>query len=291
MIDLCGTRASEKIEKVDFLRHFWHSAVKLLLCTASSPPFASSATRTHTRIMSSESIAPPISTEAAAEPITVEAGPSSSTSKPANGKQQRQSQANQLRPRHPNNNGGGMPRLTSQQLRKRLHYITSGSTVILRMPSGRTKAAEINPGKQVSLGKFGSFKADDLIGMPYGFTYEIQQDPSTAQDTQQNGKGSGKKGAASSGNATGGSLKLVINRTLETSKRKPAKPSKLLLRTNTSTMTDLLKSSPTSTFKNSRTRVFQAGRSSNSSLPRPTALPTEQSIRRPSMSHVKSKSI
>lgn len=101
-----------------------------------------------------------------------------------------------------------MPRLTSKQLRKRLHYIASGSTVILKMPSGRTKAAEIMPGKQVSLGKFGSFKADDLIGMPYGFTYEIQ--PDTASTTPvQNGKGA-KKDAVS----TGGSLKLVINRTL-----------------------------------------------------------------------------
>lgn len=111
-----------------------------------------------------------------------------------------------------------MPRLTSEQLRKRLHYIASGSTVILKMPSGRTKAAEIMPGKQVSLGKFGSFKADDLIGMPYGFTYEIQ--PNAAAPTadagesapNQNGKG-GKKGSAPAAQ-TGGSLKLVMNRTL-----------------------------------------------------------------------------
>ena len=98
-----------------------------------------------------------------------EAGPSNFSPKPTTGKQQQPRQNNQQKPRNSN-----MPRLTSEQLRRRLHYIASGSTVILKMPSGRTKAAEIMPGKQVSLGKFGSFKADDLIGMPYGFTYEIQ---------------------------------------------------------------------------------------------------------------------
>lgn len=112
-----------------------------------------------------------------------------------------------------------MPRLTSEQLRKRLHYIASGSTVILKMPSGRTKAAEIMPGKQVSLGKFGSFKADDLIGMPYGFTYEIQPDTTTAAASedafkQKNGKGGQKGGAGSNSATAGGSLKLVINHTL-----------------------------------------------------------------------------
>ncbi|EST08001.2 Eukaryotic initiation factor 3, gamma subunit [Kalmanozyma brasiliensis GHG001] len=132
-----------------------------------------------------------------------EAGPSTPTTKPNRGKQQQ--------PRQPH-----VPqRLTSEQLRKRLHYIASGSTVILKMPSGRTKAAEIMPGKQVSLGKFGSFKADDLIGMPYGFTYEIQPDStaSTQQDQapSQNGKGAEKSRAPA---AAGGSLKLVINRTL-----------------------------------------------------------------------------
>ncbi|SNX85226.1 related to GCD10 - translation initiation factor eIF3 RNA-binding subunit [Melanopsichium pennsylvanicum] len=135
---------------------------------------------------------------------SVEAGPSTSNSNfSANGKQQ--PRTNQPK----GNRNPTMPRLTSDQLRKRLHCIDSGSTVILKMPSGRTKAAEIMPGKQVSLGKFGSFKADDLIGMPYGFTYEIQ--PDTAAPPE-NGKSSQKKGAAS--RSGGGSLKLVINRTL-----------------------------------------------------------------------------
>ena len=157
--------------------------------------------------MSSE---PSIETVAAgdASAVTVEAGPSTASTKP------RPSQPNQ-RPRH----SSAPQRLTSEQLRKRLHYINSGSTVILKLPSARTKAAEIVPGKQVSLGKFGSFKADDLIGMPYGFTYEIQPPDAAATSSQnadaakQNGAQGGRKGGASAACASG-SLKLVINRTL-----------------------------------------------------------------------------
>ncbi|TKY89902.1 hypothetical protein EX895_001199 [Sporisorium graminicola] len=151
-----------------------------------------------------------------ASAVAAEAGPSNLTT--TNAKPPRQTQPNQQRPRQSN----APQRLTSVQLRKRLHYIASGSTVILKLPSGRTKAAEIMPGKQVSLGKFGSFRADDLIGMPYGFTYEIQPDATAASSQsqgvshkQQNGKGAGgKKGGAAPTASNAGSLKLVINRTL-----------------------------------------------------------------------------
>lgn len=145
-------------------------------------------------------------------PIMAEAGPSTSNPTPVHGKQQSRPNQPKQRPR----NSNPSHRLTSEQLRRRLHYIASGSTVILKLPSGRTKAAEIMPGKQVSLGKFGSFQADDLIGMPYGFTYEIQ--PDAAPANQKDGslkqdKKSGKRdGASASGR--GGSLKLVMNRTL-----------------------------------------------------------------------------
>ncbi|KAJ9473923.1 tRNA (adenine(58)-N(1))-methyltransferase non-catalytic subunit TRM6 [Pseudozyma hubeiensis] len=149
-----------------------------------------------------------IQTAAMAEPsIAVEAGFSSGTPKPKPVKQN--TQGNQ-RPRQSN----PPPRLTSDQLRRRLHYIESGSTVILKMPSGRTKPAEIMPGKQVSLGKFGSFRADDLIGMPYGFTYEIQADTTSAPQKDGDSKQNGKGGGRASGSAAGGKLKLVINRTL-----------------------------------------------------------------------------
>ncbi|EPQ31091.1 uncharacterized protein PFL1_01280 [Pseudozyma flocculosa PF-1] len=64
-------------------------------------------------------------------------------------------------------------RVTSDALRSRVTYIAPTSHIILKLPSGRLKSTELAPGKQVNLGKFGSFKADDIIGMPFGFTYEI----------------------------------------------------------------------------------------------------------------------
>ncbi|GAC74192.1 tRNA(1-methyladenosine) methyltransferase, subunit GCD10 [Moesziomyces antarcticus T-34] len=135
----------------------------------------------------------------------VEAGPSTSKPKPNHSKP-----AAHHRGRHSH-----PARLTSEQLRRRLHFIESNSTVILKMPSGRTKAAEIVPGKQVSLGKFGSFRADDLIGMPYGFTYEIHADPSAAAVAEGAAQSNGqKKGKAGANAAPTGSLKLVVNRTL-----------------------------------------------------------------------------
>lgn len=144
--------------------------------------------------------------------VSAEAGPSAPVSTSSNGKQQPRPNPSSQPPRN-----ASATRLSSEQLRKRLHYIASGSTVILKMPSGRTKAAEIMPGKQVSLGKFGSFKADDLIGMPYGFTYEIQPDSSSTSAAPEASKEStqgGKARSSTSNGAAGGSLKLVINRTL-----------------------------------------------------------------------------
>ncbi|KAK0544492.1 tRNA (adenine(58)-N(1))-methyltransferase non-catalytic subunit trm6 [Tilletia horrida] len=55
----------------------------------------------------------------------------------------------------------------------RLETIPAHLPIILRLPSTKHKALNLVPGKTVSLGKFGAFQADDLIGMPFGHTYEI----------------------------------------------------------------------------------------------------------------------
>lgn len=60
---------------------------------------------------------------------------------------------------------------------KMLPPIAADHTVILRLPSGVFKLITINPkAAACSLGKFGSFNANDLIGHPYGLAYEIQTD-------------------------------------------------------------------------------------------------------------------
>ncbi|KAI8049548.1 Gcd10p family-domain-containing protein [Syncephalis plumigaleata] len=43
----------------------------------------------------------------------------------------------------------------------------------IRMPSGNTKMVRLQRGHTVSLGKFGSFQADDIIGKPFGLSYEV----------------------------------------------------------------------------------------------------------------------
>ncbi|KAJ2867224.1 tRNA (adenine(58)-N(1))-methyltransferase non-catalytic subunit trm6 [Coemansia erecta] len=51
--------------------------------------------------------------------------------------------------------------------------IRDGAHVVIRMPSTNAKIVCIKAGSTVSLGKFGSFKADALIGNTFGHTFEI----------------------------------------------------------------------------------------------------------------------
>lgn len=51
--------------------------------------------------------------------------------------------------------------------------IQANQLILLRLPSQNIKVVKIEPGSIISLGKFGSFRADDIIGDPFGFTYEI----------------------------------------------------------------------------------------------------------------------
>lgn len=64
----------------------------------------------------------------------------------------------------------------NEHLRRRVLYVSANQPALLRLPSGMTKQVVLEPGKTVSIGKFGSFAADDVIGRPYGPTYEIQAD-------------------------------------------------------------------------------------------------------------------
>ncbi|KAJ2557130.1 tRNA (adenine(58)-N(1))-methyltransferase non-catalytic subunit trm6 [Coemansia sp. RSA 1933] len=53
--------------------------------------------------------------------------------------------------------------------------IRDGDHVAIRMPSTNTKIVCIKAGSTVNLGKFGSFKADALIGNTFGHTFEIEK--------------------------------------------------------------------------------------------------------------------
>ncbi|KAJ7610777.1 Gcd10p family-domain-containing protein [Roridomyces roridus] len=59
------------------------------------------------------------------------------------------------------------------QLDTRLQTVQAGSTILLRLPNGDTKAVKIDKDSTVSLGRVGGFHANDLINEPFGRTYDI----------------------------------------------------------------------------------------------------------------------
>lgn len=68
--------------------------------------------------------------------------------------------------------------LTNEALRTRTMFVPARQQTLLRLPSGIMKQVTLEPGKMISIGKFGIFKADEIIGRPFGLTYEIQSDGS-----------------------------------------------------------------------------------------------------------------
>ncbi|CAK5264273.1 unnamed protein product [Mycena citricolor] len=55
----------------------------------------------------------------------------------------------------------------------RTSVIKSGATLLLRLPNGEAKAIKVEQNATVSLGKVGAFPANELIGQPFGRTYDI----------------------------------------------------------------------------------------------------------------------
>ncbi|KAG0328424.1 tRNA (adenine(58)-N(1))-methyltransferase non-catalytic subunit trm6 [Podila humilis] len=51
--------------------------------------------------------------------------------------------------------------------------IQAGQHVLIKMPSDNVKSVMLSAGSTISLGKFGSFKVNDIIGHAWGNTYEI----------------------------------------------------------------------------------------------------------------------
>ncbi|WEW56261.1 tRNA (adenine(58)-N(1))-methyltransferase non-catalytic subunit trm6 [Emydomyces testavorans] len=55
--------------------------------------------------------------------------------------------------------------------------ISPNSYIALQLPSGTTKVQQIIPYTNVSLGKYGSFPANQIIGRPFFLTFEIHDQP------------------------------------------------------------------------------------------------------------------
>ncbi|KAL1964368.1 hypothetical protein VTN77DRAFT_7053 [Rasamsonia byssochlamydoides] len=56
-------------------------------------------------------------------------------------------------------------------------YIRPHEYVVLRLPSDTSKVIKIAPNTNVSLGKYGNFPANQIIGRPFYLTFEIQDHP------------------------------------------------------------------------------------------------------------------
>ncbi|KAF2142798.1 uncharacterized protein K452DRAFT_202030, partial [Aplosporella prunicola CBS 121167] len=63
-------------------------------------------------------------------------------------------------------------------------YIRPNSFIVLRLPSGLLKVLEIVPNTTVSIGKFGTFPANQLLGRPYNLTFEILDKEDGLADTR-----------------------------------------------------------------------------------------------------------
>ncbi|KAH0838075.1 Gcd10p-domain-containing protein [Lanmaoa asiatica] len=53
--------------------------------------------------------------------------------------------------------------------------INSKHTVLFKLPNGEVRSIKVERDSIVSLGRVGSFPANELIGQPYGFAYEIHE--------------------------------------------------------------------------------------------------------------------
>ncbi|KAK7058469.1 tRNA (adenine(58)-N(1))-methyltransferase non-catalytic subunit trm6 [Paramarasmius palmivorus] len=62
---------------------------------------------------------------------------------------------------------------TSQTSNEPLFTIQSGDNVLVRQPNGDVRSIKIERDSTVQIGRMGSFHANELIGQPYGHTYEI----------------------------------------------------------------------------------------------------------------------
>lgn len=53
------------------------------------------------------------------------------------------------------------------------HIIQQGDSVLLKLPNGDVRSVKVDKDTTITLGRVGSFHANDLINQPYGLAYEI----------------------------------------------------------------------------------------------------------------------
>lgn len=63
-----------------------------------------------------------------------------------------------------------------------LRQLAFDQHVILKLPSGNRKIVELKANSSISLGKFGAFQVNDIVGYPLGTTFEIYYDGTQEPD-------------------------------------------------------------------------------------------------------------
>lgn len=61
------------------------------------------------------------------------------------------------------------------------HIVHPGSQLLIRLPTGEIRHVHVDAKlgeRSINLGKFGCFRVKELVGQPFGLTYEIQKDKS-----------------------------------------------------------------------------------------------------------------
>ncbi|KAG0164647.1 tRNA (adenine(58)-N(1))-methyltransferase non-catalytic subunit trm6 [Apophysomyces sp. BC1034] len=78
-----------------------------------------------------------------------------------------------------------VPAITAQDdIDDQFPHIQAFQNVLIHMPSGNVKFVNLKPNTSVSMGKFGTFQADNLIGQPFGLSYEIYDQNGSIRPTK-----------------------------------------------------------------------------------------------------------
>lgn len=55
-------------------------------------------------------------------------------------------------------------------------FIQPDTYCMVKLPSENFRVVKLKPNQTISIGKFGSFQVNDILGLPYGYTFEILED-------------------------------------------------------------------------------------------------------------------
>ncbi|SCU88422.1 LADA_0E10044g1_1 [Lachancea dasiensis] len=91
-------------------------------------------------------------------------------------------------------------------------HATFNTHVLLRLPSNNLKICELKPDTDISLGKFGAFRTNDVVGFPFGTTFEIQYDQADDEKVSVSGSSNDNKNSKNKFKIPVGTLRVLGSR-------------------------------------------------------------------------------